>query len=131
CLTGRMMDAEEAERSGLVSRLVAHDSLIEEAEAVAATIASKSLIASGMVKQAVDAAFETTLQQRLTFERWSFRACLSTDDQSEGMAAYIEKRKPYLTVSRSLRQTCGPRDDIAGPAELCACAGTRTVRAFD
>ncbi|HLS32716.1 MAG TPA: enoyl-CoA hydratase [Brevibacterium sp.] len=99
CLTGRMMDAEEAERSGLVSRLVAHDSLIEEAEAVAATIASKSLIASGTVKEAVDAAFETTLQQGLTFERRLFHASLATDDQSEGMAAFIEKRKPDFTDS--------------------------------
>ena len=99
CLTGRMMDAEEAERSGLVARVVAHDSLIEEAESIAATIASKSLIASSMVKEAVNAAFETTLQQGLTFERRLFHSSLATNDQSEGMAAFVEKRKPNFTDS--------------------------------
>lgn len=99
CLTGRMMDAEEAERSGLVARVVAHDSLIEEAESIAATIASKSLIASSMVKEAVNAAFETTLQQGLAFERRLFHSSLATNDQSEGMAAFVEKRKPNFTDS--------------------------------
>lgn len=99
CLTGRMMDAEEAERSGLVARVVAHDSLSEEAESLAATIASKSLIASSMVKEAVNAAFETPLQQGLAFERRLFHASLATNDQSEGMAAFVEKRKPDFTDS--------------------------------
>lgn len=99
CLTGRMMDAEEAERSGLVARVVAHDSLIEEAESVAATIASKSLIASSMVKEAVNVAFETPLQQGLAYERRLFHASLATNDQSEGMAAFVEKRKPDFTDS--------------------------------
>lgn len=99
CLTGRMMEADEAERSGLVARVVAHDSLIEEAESIAATIASKSLIASSMVKEAVNAAFETTLQQGLSYERRLFHSSLATNDQSEGMAAFIEKRKPDFTDS--------------------------------
>ena len=99
CLTGRMMDAEEAERSGLVARVVAHDSLIEEAGSVAATIASKSLIASSMVKEAVNVAFETPLQQGLAYERRLFHASLATNDQSEGMAAFVEKRKPDFTDS--------------------------------
>ncbi len=99
CLTGRMMDAEEAERSGLVARVVGHDALIEEAESIAATIASKSLIASSMVKEAVNAAFETTLQQGLSFERRLFHSSLATNDQSEGMAAFVEKRKPDFTDS--------------------------------
>lgn len=99
CLTGRMMDAEEAERSGLVARVVGHDALIEEAESIAATIASKSLIASSMVKEAVNAAFETTLQQGLSFERRLFHSSLATNDQSEGMAAFVERRKPDFTDS--------------------------------
>ncbi|SMY12177.1 enoyl-CoA hydratase [Brevibacterium jeotgali] len=99
CLTGRMMDAEEAERSGLVARVVAHDSLIEEAESIAATVASKSLIASSMVKEAVNVAFETPLQQGLAYERRLFHASLATNDQSEGMAAFVEKRKPDFTDS--------------------------------
>lgn len=99
CLTGRMMDAEEAERSGLVARVVAHDSLLEEANAIAATIASKSLIASSMVKEAVNAAFETTLQQGLAYERRLFHSSLATNDQTEGMTAFVEKRKPNFTDS--------------------------------
>ena len=99
CLTGRMMDAEEAERSGLVARVVPHDTLLEEVAGVAATIASKSLIASAMVKEAVNAAFETTLQQGLAYERRLFHASLATDDQTEGMAAFVEKRDPNFTDS--------------------------------
>lgn len=99
CLTGRMMDAEEAERSGLAARVVAHDSLLEETNAVAATIASKSLIASSMVKEAVNAAFETTLQQGLAYERRLFHSSLATNDQTEGMTAFVEKRKPNFTDS--------------------------------
>lgn len=97
CLTGRMMDAEEAERSGLVARVVPHDELMDEARKIAATIASKSRIASAMVKEAVNASFETTLQQGLLFERRLFHSALATNDQSEGMAAFVEKRDPNFT----------------------------------
>ena len=97
CLTGRMMDAEEAERSGLVARVVPHDELMDEARKIAATIASKSRIASAMVKEAVNASFETTLQQGLLFERRLFHSSLATNDQSEGMAAFVEKRDPNFT----------------------------------
>ena len=88
-------------RSGpvFVARVVAHDALLEEAESIAATIASKSLIASSMVKEAVNAAFETTLQQGLSYERRLFHSSLATNDQSEGMAAFVEKRKPDFTDS--------------------------------
>ena len=99
CLTGRMMDAAEAERSGLVARVVEHDSLLDEAREIASTIASKSLIASAMVKEAVNAAFETTLEQGLAYERRLFHASLATNDQTEGMAAFVEKRTPDFTDS--------------------------------
>ena len=99
CLTGRMMDAAEAERSGLVARVVEHDSLMDTVNEVARTIAGKSLIASAMVKEAVNVAFETTLEQGLLFERRLFHSVLATNDQTEGMAAFIEKRDPNFTDS--------------------------------
>lgn len=99
CLTGRMMDAEEAERSGLVARVVPHDELLDTVYEVAKTISSKSLIASAMVKEAVNAAFETTLQQGLLFERRLFHSTLATQDQKEGMGAFVEKREPKFTDS--------------------------------
>ncbi|GAA2101333.1 enoyl-CoA hydratase [Brevibacterium salitolerans] len=99
CLTGRMMDAEEAERAGLVARVVPHDELAATAREIAETIAAKSLIAAGMVKEAVNAAFETTLEQGLRYERRLFHSSLATADQSEGMAAFIEKRDPHFTDS--------------------------------
>ena len=96
-LTGRNMDAAEAERSGLVSRVVPADSLLEEANAVAATIASMSRPASRMCKEAVNRAFESTLTEGLLYERRLFHSAFATDDQTEGMAAFSEKRPPNFT----------------------------------
>jgi enoyl-CoA hydratase len=94
CLTGRMMDAAEAERSGLVARVFPADSLLEEALAAAATIASHSLPVALMAKEAVNRAFESSLAEGLLFERRSFHATFALDDQKEGMAAFLAKRKP-------------------------------------
>ena len=94
CLTGRMMDAAEAERSGLVSRIVPADKLLEEALAVAEKIASLSQPIAMMVKESVNRAFETTLAEGVRFERRLFHSTFATADQKEGMAAFIEKRKP-------------------------------------
>ena len=91
-LTGRMMDAAEAERAGLVARIVPLQNLIEEAVKVAATIASMSLPAVLAAKEAVDRAFETSLAEGVRFERRVFHSLFSTRDQKEGMAAFIEKR---------------------------------------
>jgi enoyl-CoA hydratase len=96
-LTGRNMDAAEAERSGLVSRLVPADELLREAQAVATTIAQMSLSAARMAKEAVNRAFETPLSEGLLYERRLFHSAFATDDQSEGMAAFIEKRAPNFT----------------------------------
>jgi enoyl-CoA hydratase len=97
CLTGRMMDAEEAERAGLVSRIVPADSLVDEALAVAAKIASLSTPATMMVKEAVNRAFESTLSEGILFERRVFHSTFATEDQKEGMTAFTEKRKPVFT----------------------------------
>jgi enoyl-CoA hydratase len=94
CLTGRMMDAEEAERSGLVSRIVPAADLVEEALKVAARIAGFSLPAAMMVKEAVNRAYEMTLSEGLRFERRVFHSMFALADQKEGMAAFVEKRKP-------------------------------------
>ena len=91
-LTGRTIDAAEAERSGLVSRVVPADDLLTEAKAVAATISQMSRSASRMAKEAVNRAFESTLSEGLLYERRLFHSSFATDDQSEGMAAFIEKR---------------------------------------
>ena len=91
-LTGRMVGAEEAERIGLVSRVVADDAVVAEALEVAATIASKSKPATWMAKEAVEAAFETTLAQGIAFERRLFHGLFGTADQKEGMAAFVGKR---------------------------------------
>ncbi|MCQ9333333.1 enoyl-CoA hydratase [Corynebacterium phoceense] len=99
CLTGRMMDAEEAERSGLVSRVVPAGELLDEALKTAATIASKSLITTTMIKEQVNAAYETTLAQGLLFERRTFHSIFSSNDQKEGMAAFVEKRDANFTHS--------------------------------
>src|SRR5699024_5325368 len=99
CLTGRMMDAEEAERSGLVAQIVAPEELLDKALETAATIASKSSIATSMIKEQVNIAFETTLSQGLLFERRGFHALFSSNDQKEGMAAFAEKRDPDFTNS--------------------------------
>ena len=94
CLTGRMMDAAEAERSGLVSRVVPADKLMDEALAAAEKIASMSRPAAAMAKEAVNRAFETPLSEGLNVERNLFHATFALEDRSEGMAAFIEKRKP-------------------------------------
>lgn len=94
CLTGRMMGAEEAERAGLVARIVAADKLVDEALQVAETIANKSLVATTMVTEAVDAAYETTLRQGLQHERRLFHSIFASEDQKEGMDAFANKRDP-------------------------------------
>lgn len=94
CLTGRTMDAVEAERAGLVSRVVAADKLLEEALAAAGTIAGYSRPAVMMAKESVARAQETTLSEGLRFERRLFHATFGTADQKEGMAAFVEKREP-------------------------------------
>lgn len=96
CLTGRIMDAHEAERSGLVSRVVAEDKLMEEALAVAQKIASYSLPIVMMIKESVGRAFEIPLSEGLKFERRLFQSTFSLDDQKEGMEAFIEKRSPFF-----------------------------------
>nr|WP_314482519.1 enoyl-CoA hydratase [uncultured Pseudomonas sp.] len=93
CLTGRLMGAEEAERAGLVARVVPQDELLQEALKVAATIAAKSIPVSMMVKESVNRAFEVTLSEGVRFERRVFHAAFSTEDQKEGMAAFIAKRE--------------------------------------
>jgi len=92
CLTGRFMDAAEAERSGLVSRVVPAKDLLREARETAGKIAEKSPLTVRAVKEAVDRSFETTLREGLLFERRLFDALFSTEDQTEGMAAFMEKR---------------------------------------
>jgi len=94
CLTARMMDAVEAERAGLVSRVVPNDKLMEEATAVAEKIASYSLPVVMMIKESVNRAYESTLSEGVLFERRLFHAAFALDDQKEGMAAFVEKRKP-------------------------------------
>lgn len=95
-LTGRFMDAEEAERSGLVSRIVPVKNLMSEAVSAATKIAEKSSIASLAVKEAVDRSFETSLEEGLIFERRLFHSLFATEDQTEGMAAFVEKREPQF-----------------------------------
>ncbi|CCV15589.1 enoyl-CoA hydratase [Mesorhizobium sp. STM 4661] len=97
CLTGRMMDAAEAERCGLVSRVVPAGELLEEALKAAAKIADFSLPSVMMTKEAVNRAYETTLAEGLRFERRLFHSLFALDDQKEGMAAFAEKRKPNFT----------------------------------
>jgi enoyl-CoA hydratase len=94
CLTGRMMDSAEAERAGLVSRIVPSDKLLSEAVDAATVIASYSLPAVMMAKESVNRAYETTLSEGVLFERRSFHSLFATDDQKEGMKAFVEKRKP-------------------------------------
>jgi enoyl-CoA hydratase len=96
CLTGRMMDAAEAERSGLVSRVVPAADLIADALKTAETIASLSLPAVMMTKESVNRSYETTLAEGVKFERRVFHAMFATEDQKEGMAAFAEKRKPQF-----------------------------------
>ncbi|OGA22835.1 MAG: enoyl-CoA hydratase [Betaproteobacteria bacterium RIFCSPLOWO2_02_FULL_67_19] len=93
-LTARMMDAAEAERAGLVSRVVPAERLLEEAMAVAAKVASYSIPVTMMAKESVNRAYETTLSEGVHFERRMFHAAFALADQKEGMAAFVEKRKP-------------------------------------
>src|SRR3954451_24742259 len=94
CLTGRMIDAAEAERSGLISRVVLLADLLPEAMKVADTIASMSLPIAMMTKESVNRAFETTLTEGVRFERRLMLAMFATADQKEGMSAFVEKRQP-------------------------------------
>jgi len=96
CLTGRMIDAAEAERAGLVARVVPADKLMDEALAMAQKIASQSLPVVLKVKESVNRAFETTLAEGLLFERREFHSTFALDDQKEGMRAFVEKRKPQF-----------------------------------
>ncbi len=92
CLTGRMMDAAEAERAGLVSRIVPAGELVDEAVKVATQIAAMAPLAAKAIKEMVDAAFETPLTQGIRFERRLFHGLFGTEDQKEGMTAFVEKR---------------------------------------
>jgi enoyl-CoA hydratase len=98
-LTGRMMDAAEAERSGLVSRVFPKADLLKEVKVIAKEIADMPLLTAMMVKEAVNAAYETTLSEGIHFERRLFHTCFGTNDQKEGMAAFIEKRPAKFTNS--------------------------------
>ncbi len=95
-LTGRFMDAEEAERSGLVSRVVPAKKLMEEALGAAQKIAEKSMLTTMVVKEAVNRSYETTLREGILFERRMFHALFATEDQKEGMSAFLEKREPQF-----------------------------------
>ncbi len=95
-LTGRFMDAAEAERAGLVSRVVPAKKLMEEAMAVARKVAEKSMVSTMAVKEAVNRAFEVPLSEGLLFERRLFHAQFGTEDQKEGMAAFLDKREPQF-----------------------------------
>jgi enoyl-CoA hydratase len=94
CLTARFMDAAEAERCGLVARVIPADRLLEETLAAAETIAGFSLPVLMMIKESVNRSFESALAEGLLFERRAFHSAFGTTDQKEGMAAFLEKRKP-------------------------------------
>lgn len=94
CLTARMMDATEAERAGLVSRVVAADKLLDETLAAAGTIASMSLPVVMMIKESINRAYESTLAEGVQYERRLFHSTFATEDQKEGMKAFVEKRLP-------------------------------------
>jgi enoyl-CoA hydratase len=96
CLTARFIDAQEAERAGLVARIIAADKLLEETLAAAATIAGFSLPIVMMIKESVNRAYESGLQEGLLFERRTFHSAFALADQKEGMAAFVEKRKPVF-----------------------------------
>ncbi len=99
CLTSRFMDAAEAERSGLVARIIPADKLLEETLAAATQIAGFSLPVVMMIKESVNRAYESALQEGLLFERRTFHSAFALDDQKEGMAAFVEKRKPSFKNS--------------------------------
>jgi enoyl-CoA hydratase len=94
CLTARFIDAQEAERAGLVARIIPADKLLEETLVAAATIAGFSLPVVMMIKESVNRAYESSLQEGLLFERRTFHSAFALADQKEGMAAFVEKRKP-------------------------------------
>ena len=94
CLTGRMMDAAEAESIGLVSRVLPSENFIDEVTKIASEVAEKSLVATMMTKEMVNRAYETTLSEGVRFERRLFHSMFATKDKAEGMAAFVEKRKP-------------------------------------
>jgi enoyl-CoA hydratase len=94
CLTARMMDAAEAERAGLVSRIFPAEELVAETLAIAATIADMSLPIAMMIKESVNRAYESTLAEGIQYERRLFHSTFATEDQKEGMKAFIEKRLP-------------------------------------
>ncbi|HLS51025.1 MAG TPA: enoyl-CoA hydratase [Burkholderiaceae bacterium] len=96
-LTGRMMKADEAEQAGLVARVISADKLLEETLGIARSIASRSLPSLMMAKESVNRAYETGLNEGLLFERRNFHALFSTNDQKEGMNAFIDKRKPNFS----------------------------------
>ena len=94
CLTGRMMDAQEAERSGLVARVLSLENFMTEAKQIAAQVAANSAPVNAMIKECINQSLETNLQSGLLFERRQFQSVFATNDQKEGMAAFAEKRKP-------------------------------------
>ncbi|MEK9721231.1 MAG: enoyl-CoA hydratase, partial [Quisquiliibacterium sp.] len=96
CLTARFMDANEAERSGLVSRVGPADRVLSEALEAAATIAQFSLPAVMMAKESINRAYESTLTEGVLFERRLFHSLFATEDQKEGMSAFVDKRKPVF-----------------------------------
>ena len=98
-LTGRMMDATEAERSGLVARILPQADFMKEVKSIAKGIADMPLLTAMMVKEAINTAYETTLSEGVHFERRLFHACFATNDQKEGMAAFMEKRPAKFTNS--------------------------------
>ncbi len=97
CLTGRLMDAEEAEKAGLVARIVSNEILMEEAKNTAKKIASFSKPAVQMLKESINRSYETSLSEGIRFERRLFHAMFSTIDQKEGMLAFVEKREANFT----------------------------------
>jgi enoyl-CoA hydratase len=99
CLTGRMMDASEAERSGLVSRVLPAADLLDEAKKVARKIAGFSRPAVMMAKESVNKAYETTLKEGIQFERRLFQSTFASNDQKEGMNAFLEKRQPAFKAA--------------------------------
>jgi enoyl-CoA hydratase len=99
CLTGRLMDVQEAERGGLVSRVVPVDKLMDEALGAAETIAAMSLPVTRLCKEAVNMAFEMPLSQATRFERRVFQSLFATQDQKEGMGAFVEKRPARFSNS--------------------------------